>query len=219
MSSLWPCGFWGLIQDTHKNFRAMRQHQKYKDFGVIAAHTNSWSRLETGFDRDKPLHARTSALFPWVCSKISQDKRSAAITGANENADLKKKTCFLSKTPTLIGTAWSLFYNLFPPGKAEIDPYLVYFWSTISVLVLIKNSICLTLLRFWFVELISFHLFFFYKYLCTYLTKNLFLNIYFSKCQHLLYESAVFCSIPSPAKASSVHPWDPPQFHCTYIFG
>lgn len=131
----------------------------------------------------------------------------------------KKKTCFLSKTPTLIGTAWSLFYNLFPPGKAEIDPYLVYFWSTISVLVLIKNSICLTLLRFWFVELISFHLLFFYKYLCTYLTKNLFLNIYFSKCQHLLYESAVFCSIPSPAKASSVHPWDPPQFHCTYIFG
>lgn len=46
-SSLWPCGFWGLLQDTHKNFRAMRQHQKYKDFGVIAAHANSWSRLET----------------------------------------------------------------------------------------------------------------------------------------------------------------------------
>lgn len=157
MSSLWPCGFWGLLQDTQK-FRAMRQQQKYKDFGVIAAHANSWSRLETDFDRDRALHTRTPALFPGVCSKISQDKRSAAITRANENVDLKKRG-FRSKSPTLIGTAWSLFSNLFPQGKAETDPCPIYIWSTISGLVLIKNLVCFKLLRLWFVKLLSFHLF------------------------------------------------------------
>lgn len=31
-----PCGFGRLLEDTHEDFTVTRQHQKYKDFGVIA---------------------------------------------------------------------------------------------------------------------------------------------------------------------------------------
>jgi len=125
-------GFWRLPGHTRKGFRGTRQHQKYKDFMVITAHPKPWSRLETGFRGDKPLHPGTPALLPGFCSENVQNKTSAAITRANKNADKKLQTPPLmkklsSKGPTLVGTAWSLFSNLFPKGKAETGPYLIPF--------------------------------------------------------------------------------------------